>query len=97
ALVNLIVGGVHSLFIGFVLGYLASWILKNALLKKLAAVQAQFLESTFAVMGALCKADGVVTRDEIAAAEAMFARLRLSDEQRERAKAAFNRGTSSGF
>ena len=97
ALVGLMVGGVRGLFIGFVLGYLASWILKGALLKKLAAVQAQFLESTFAVMGALCKADGVVTRDEIAAAEAMFARLRLSDEQRERAKAAFNRGKSPGF
>ena len=97
ALVGLMVGGVRGLFIGFVLGYLASWILKGALLKKLAAVQAQFLESTFAVMGALCKADGVVTRDEIAAAEAMFARLRLSDEQRARAKAAFNRGKSSGF
>ncbi|MDT9121049.1 hypothetical protein RSW84_26780, partial [Escherichia coli] len=71
--------------------------LKSALVKKVAAVQAQFLESTFAVVGALCKADGVVTRDEIATAEAMFDRLRLSGEQRERAKAAFNRGKSPGF
>jgi DnaJ like chaperone protein len=97
ALLGLLVGGVRGLFIGFALGYLASWVLKSALVKKLAAVQAQFLESTFAVMGALCKADGVVTRDEIATAEAMFDRLRLSGEQRERAKAAFNRGKSSGF
>jgi len=97
ALVGLMAGGVRGLFIGFVLGYLVSWILKSALVKKLATVQAQFLESTFAVMGALCKADGVVTRDEIATAEAMFERLRLSGEQRERAKAAFNRGKSPGF
>ena len=97
ALVGLMTGGVRGLFIGFVLSYLASWILKSALLKKLAGVQAQFLESTFAVMGALCKVDGVVTRDEIATAEAMFDRLQLSGEQRERAKAAFNRGKSPGF
>lgn len=97
ALVGLIAGGIRGLFIGFVLGYLASWIVKSALVKKLAAVQAQFLESTFAVMGALCKVDGVVTRDEIATAEAMFDRLQLSGEQRDRAKAAFNRGKSPGF
>jgi DnaJ like chaperone protein len=97
ALVGLLTGGVRGLFVGFVLGYLVSWILKSALVKKLAAVQAQFLETTFAVMGALCKVDGVVTRDEIATAEAMFDRLRLSGEQRERAKAAFNRGKSPGF
>jgi DnaJ like chaperone protein len=97
ALVGLMAGGVRGLFIGFLLGYLASWVLKSALVKKLAGVQAQFLESTFAVMGALCKADGVVTRDEIATAEAMFDRLHLSGEQRERAKAAFNRGKSTGF
>ena len=97
ALVGLIVGGVRGLLIGFLLGYLANWVFKSALVKRLAAVQAQFVESTFAVMGALCKADGVVTRDEIATAEAMFDRLRLSGEQRERAKAAFNRGKSPGF
>jgi DnaJ like chaperone protein len=97
ALIGLATGGVRGLFIGFVLGYAASRILKSALLKRLAAAQVQFLESTFAVMGALCKADGVVTRDEIATAEAMFDRLQLSGEQRERAKAAFNRGKSPGF
>jgi DnaJ like chaperone protein len=57
----------------------------------------QFLESTFAVMGALCKADGVVTRDEIATAESMFDRLHLSGQQREQARSAFNRGKSPGF
>ena len=97
ALFGLMVGGVRGLFIGFVLGYLASWILKSVLVKKLASVQTQFLESTFAVMGALCKADGVVTRDEIATAESMFDRLHLSGQQREQAKAAFNRGKSPGF
>jgi DnaJ like chaperone protein len=85
ALIGLMAGGVRGLFIGFVIGYLASWMFKSVLVKKLASVQTQFLESTFAVMGALCKADGVVTRDEIAIAEAMFDRLHLSGQQREQA------------
>src|SRR4029434_800430 len=97
ALVGLIVGGVRGLLVGFLLGYLANWVFKSALVKKLAAVQAQFVESTFAVMGALCKADGVVTRDEIATAEAMFDRLRLSGEQPGGAKDAFKRGDTSGL
>jgi DnaJ like chaperone protein len=97
ALIGLLTGGVRGLLIGLMLGYLASWVLKSLLLKKLASVQTQFLESTFAVMGALCKADGVVTRDEIATAEAMFDRLHLSGQQREQAKTAFNRGKSPGF
>ena len=85
ALIGLMAGGVRGLFIGFVIGYLATWILKTVLVKKLASVQTQFLESTFAVTGALCKADGVVTRDEIAIAESMFDRLHLSGQQREHA------------
>jgi len=60
-------------------------------------VQAQFLETSFAVMGAMCKADGVVTRDEIRVTEAFFARLQLSAEQTEAAKAAFRRGKAPDF
>lgn len=97
ALIGLLVGGFRGLVVGFLIGYAASYLLKGVLLKKLASVQSQFHESTFAVMGALCKADGQVTRDEIAVAEAMFDRLHLSGEQRDRAKAAFNRGKAPGF
>jgi DnaJ like chaperone protein len=97
ALIGLLIGGFRGLIVGLLIGYAASWVMKNMLVKKLASVQGQFLESTFAVMGALCKADGVVTRDEIAIAEAMFERLHLSGEQREIAKAAFNRGKAPGF
>jgi DnaJ like chaperone protein len=55
------------------------------------------LEATFATMGALCKADGVVTRDEIAVTEQLFVRLGLSAEQKAAAKAAFNRGKAPDF
>lgn len=97
ALIGLMVGGFRGLLVGLAIGYVATYLLKGVLLKKLASVQSQFHESTFAVMGALCKADGQVTRDEIAVAEAMFDRLHLSGEQREQAKAAFNRGKAPGF
>jgi DnaJ like chaperone protein len=97
ALVGLIVGGARGLLIGAAIGYAAGWLLRKVVRDRLAAVQAQFLESSFAVMGAVCKADGVVTRDEIAAAEAMFARLNLSSDQRQTAKAAFARGKSPEF
>jgi DnaJ like chaperone protein len=94
---GLIVGGVRGLLLGAALGYVVSWGMRNVVGGKLAQVQAQFLDSTFAVMGALCKVDGVVTRDEIAVAEAMFTRLHLSGEQRESARAAFSRGKAPDF
>jgi DnaJ like chaperone protein len=97
ALIGLLVGGVRGLLIGAALGYGASWVLQNVLGKRLALVQAQFLDSTFAVMGAICKADGAVSRDEIRVAESMFARLNLSSEQRQSAMAAFTRGKTPGF
>ena len=97
ALIGLFVGGVRGLLIGAAVGYGASWVLQNVLRKRLALVQTHFLDSTFAVMGALCKADGKVSRDEIQVAESMFARLNLSSEQRQSAMAAFSRGKAPGF
>jgi DnaJ like chaperone protein len=97
AILGLILGGPRGLVVGAMLGLAIGWVAQHALRKGLAAVQAQFHDSTFAVMGALCKADGVVTHDEIRIAEAMFERLHLSGGQRESAKAAFGRGKSPGF
>ena len=96
-LFGLLAGGFRGLLIGAAIGYVGGLLLQKFLRDRLAAVQSQFLESTFAVMGALCKADGVVTRDEIATAEAMFEKLHLSAAQRETAKAAFARGKSKDF
>ncbi|MEI9952391.1 MAG: co-chaperone DjlA [Pseudomonadota bacterium] len=83
---GLVVGG----FAGCVLAYVA-------LRERLRRVREQFIETTFAVMGALCKADGVVTRDEIQVVEQIFTLLRLAPEQKAKAKAAFNRGKASEF
>jgi DnaJ like chaperone protein len=95
--IGLLVGGFRGLIVGAALGYLLRWALRRAIRRGLGLVQSQFLDSTFAVMGALCKADSVVTRDEIRAAETLFTRLRLSEEQRGAAIAAFNRGKAAGF
>ncbi|HSH56718.1 MAG TPA: co-chaperone DjlA, partial [Halomonas sp.] len=70
---------------------------RRSMLGKLAASQAQFLSSTFAVMGCLCKADGQVTEDELDASRQLWERLRLNEAQRARARADFNRGKAADF
>ena len=71
--------------------------LKRRLIGKLQSIQSGFIDSVFAVMGALCKADGVVSRDEIQMAETMFVRFRLNEAQKAQAKAAFTRGKQPDF
>lgn len=90
-------GKVPGLFIGAALGAFLLNRLKKKLVGRLRDMQSGFVESVFAVMGAVSKADGVVTSDEIRMAETMFERFRLSAEQRENAKAAFNRGKAPDF
>src|SRR6056297_248383 len=96
-LIGLAFGGFRGLIIGLAIGYGIGWMLPRLLRRSVGLVQQQLLDSTFAAMGALCKADNQVTRDEIKAAEAVFDRMRLSGEQRQAAKAAFNRGKAADF
>ena len=97
AIVGLLFGGTRGLLVGAFIGYGIGWVLRTKLGKEAGVMQAQFLQSTFAIMGALCKADGVVTRDEIAVVNQTFDRLHLSNAQRETAKADFNRGKATDF
>ncbi len=90
-------GGLKGLLIGAALGWLAGRAIQRWLIGQLNVVQSQLLDSTFAVMGALCKTDGVVTREEINAAERIFDMLQLGADQRRDAKAAFNRGKRPDF
>jgi len=83
-------GIVVGLLAGSGLGYLA-------LRRWLRRVNEEFVETTFSVMGALCKADGVVTPEEIHVVERILTRLRLTPEQKETAKAAFSRGKAPRF
>lgn len=98
ALIGLFTGGFGGLLLGAAIGYGIGHVMTRVLLPRgVAAVQAQFLDSTFAVMGALCKADGQVSRDEIRVAESFFDKLGLSSEKRQEARASFNRGKEEGF
>jgi DnaJ like chaperone protein len=60
-------------------------------------VQAAFFTATFSVMGHLAKADGRVTRDEIALAEQVMAQMQLSEDQRQTAIRLFNEGKEDVF
>eukprot|EP00003_Mantamonas_plastica_P017059 TRINITY_DN28475_c0_g1_i1.p2 TRINITY_DN28475_c0_g1~~TRINITY_DN28475_c0_g1_i1.p2 ORF type:complete len:260 (+),score=34.37 TRINITY_DN28475_c0_g1_i1:325-1104(+) len=100
-LIGGLIGYTFGKFPGFLVGAAIGAFLFNRmrsrLIGKLQNLQAGFVESVFAVMGALCKADGVVSRDEIQMAEAMFVRFRLNEQQKATAKTAFNRGKSPDF
>jgi DnaJ like chaperone protein len=97
ALLGLIFGGVRGLAIGALIGFGARWLLRTILAGGLRNAQTRFLDVTFAVMGALSKADGVVTPDEIQAVRRIFGMLQLSQLAREQAKASFNRGKAPEF
>lgn len=97
ACIGAITGGLPGFIIGGLIGYGAGFLLRQSIVGGLRVVQSQLLDSVFAIMGALCKADNVVTRDEINAVEQMFGMLNLHGEQREQAKAAFNRGKQPEF
>ena len=97
ALLGALFGGFAGLLIGAALGYAAGAILRQSVVGGLQVVQSQLIDSTFSIMGALCKADSVVTREEINAVEQIFTMLRLQDDQRRQAKAAFSLGKQPEF
>ncbi len=97
ALIGLIFGGARGLLLGGIFGFLLGRGLRFLLKQGLSRIQSQFIESTFAVVGAICKADGVVTKDEIQFAEGLFERFHLAGVHRDRAKAAFRRGKEPEF
>ena len=97
ALIGAITKGFSGMLFGAFIGYGISIVLRKSISGGLRVAQSQLIDSTFAVMGALCKADNVVTRDEINAVEQVMRMFNLHDQQREQAKAAFNRGKRADF
>jgi DnaJ like chaperone protein len=59
--------------------------------------QAAFFTATFSVMGYVSKADGHVSKEEIALAQKIMGEMRLDDLQKKAAVELFNRGKSSEF
>ena len=97
AIIGALFGSLPGAIIGGAIGYGIGVMLRQSVVGGLRIVQSQLIDSTFSVMGALCKADSVVTRDEIDAVKRTFGMLNLNAEQREQAKAAFNRGKQPDF
>ncbi|MBK8970140.1 MAG: co-chaperone DjlA [Hahellaceae bacterium] len=60
-------------------------------------VQMAFFTATFAVMGAVAKADGQVTRDEIQLAEQVMRQMQLPPDMRQAAIRLFNEGKQTRF
>ncbi|MFV1997124.1 MAG: co-chaperone DjlA [Acidiferrobacterales bacterium] len=60
-------------------------------------VQTAFFTATFSIMGHVAKADGHVTRDEIAMAQQVMAQMQLSDAQRTAAIGLFQEGKAANF
>ncbi|TVQ35821.1 MAG: co-chaperone DjlA [Wenzhouxiangella sp.] len=98
AVAGWLIGGFLGLVFGAATGYGLGWfMLRLALPVGQAGLEGQYLDVTFAVMGALCKADGRVSQAEIGVAEAYFDKLALSQEQRRVARESFARGKCVGF
>lgn len=62
-----------------------------------AETQRIFFRTTFSVMGHIAKSDGVVSKQEIAAAEQVMAQLGLDELKRKEAITAFDQGKSLDF
>lgn len=60
-------------------------------------LQKLFFETAFSVMGHLAKADGRVSEEEVAQAEALIARVGLTAEHRQQAIEYFKQGSQAGF
>jgi len=59
--------------------------------------QTVFLETVFILMGKLAKADGHISKDEIAHVEQLIQKLGMSAEHRQKAIDIFKRGAAPGF
>ena len=97
AAIGALIGAVPGAIIGGAAGWFVGQWVRRSIVGSLQLAQSELFESTFSVMGAISKADGVVTRDEINAVEQMFRMLGIEGESRENAKAAFTRGKRADF
>lgn len=60
-------------------------------------IQTAFFTATFSVMGAVAKADGKVSKQEIQLAEVLMGQMGLHGEMRRTAKSLFNEGKAADF
>lgn len=84
-----------GIFIGVIIGHL--WDSRIRLVHPMHQASNEFVAPLFGLAGAIAKSDGRVSEPEIAAAESLMTRLKLSPEQRASAIAQFNAGKQNGF
>ncbi|NCT67674.1 MAG: co-chaperone DjlA [Rhodanobacteraceae bacterium] len=103
SIIGKVVGAILGLIlfhnpVGLLIGALLGHFYDNAVTRLRPPSMGQgFIEPLFAFAGALSKADGRVSETEIAATEALMARLRLDAVQRRTAIERFTRGKQPGF
>lgn len=107
-----VVGGALGFVLGGPIGALLGGVVGHKLDKGMASLQAEearaepgdrervqtaFFTATFSVLGHMAKADGRVSPQEIALAEAVIRRMELTPETRAAAIALFNQGKADDF
>lgn len=101
ALIGFYFFGIFGAFIGFFLGSIvdrySAYGIGGVNPLSSAHRQAVFLETVFILMGKLAKADGHISKDEIAYVEQFIQKLGMSAEHRQQAIALFKRGAAAGF
>ncbi|MFI4920863.1 MAG: TerB family tellurite resistance protein, partial [Gammaproteobacteria bacterium] len=92
AVLGWFIGGPFGAFVGALLGQSVSVGVSRGGWSGYDSVRAQeaFFTATFAVMGHIAKADGVVSADEIQAARAVMAHMNLNFDQQRQAIELFN-------
>ena len=98
-ILGFVIGGPVGALIGLVLGHLvdSNRVAGGGVGFSRARDHTTFFNTTFAVMGHLCKADGRVSAEEIRAAEGVMDQLRLSEARRAEARAMFRAGKAPDF
>jgi len=87
--------GIVGAILGIVLGHMVDRFLAG--LGGVSRVRDAFFAAMFATLGHISKADGRVSKAEIAAAEELMRRLQLDPQERQRAIQFFQQGTQPDF
>lgn len=91
-------GGPLGLLIGGVIGHkLVDKPLQQGMEGNNELTQAAFFSATFSIMGHIAKADGHVSKDEIAMAKQIMDHMKLDADQKKAAIDLFNKGKQSDF
>ena len=93
--IGLFRGGIMGAVVGALLGHIVDRFLAGVL--SVGATRKAFFNALFGSLGALAKADGQVTREEIRMVESLMQQMRITGDDRQRAIRLFNQGKQADF